>query len=489
MKDAQAAKNMVRSELSYRKQLEEKQEVHKAPTKQSLNALFGKRDDKDVELGESNKVADISKADAGEINFAKQALRVSQNKINRLDKKQKNDDQSVSSLFGVKKSEVHTSSDVHQKLGEAQLNDSDKKAIEMQKQFLQRMLRGKQDKARPQEEEDRDISSLFNKKSHKTSKLMSASRQRVQQQFTQAKHMQEQMLKNTKTQHRSGHRTGRAESRGNYDFHVQNAKQQTHEAGLSEESKRAIAIQRKFVEQTQRVVLGDGCGDDDADCSDDEGDSVTVNRDKVSSLFSGQSHKEDMQRSNPEDMRQKKMQESMLHQMQARTQAAIQTSANNAKWDEYAYQNKLRALFGARPLVKPKKKKLHHKKGVAEFLADVKHEEKPSKKIKRSFTDLIQEETSEFNQLMAGKKNDKKANAFMKKMKTKFAALKDQVKNFQETSASSVANKEELVEVQTGSTKSPSKPAQAKEKVDEPTDNLGDESMLSRVEELFREAP
>merc|ERR1719498_147392 len=88
MKDAQAAKNMVRSELSYRKQLEEKQEVHKAPTKQSLNALFGKHDDKDVELGESNKVADISMADAGAINFAKQALRVSQNKIDGLDKKQ-----------------------------------------------------------------------------------------------------------------------------------------------------------------------------------------------------------------------------------------------------------------------------------------------------------------------------------------------------------------------------------------------------------------
>merc|ERR1711959_208944 len=58
-----------------------------------------------------------------------------------------------------------------------------------------------------------------------------------------------------------------------------------------------------------------------------------------------------------------------------RAQASIQTEEHSGKWDEFAFQNKLRGLFGAKKLKRPRKAKLHHKKAVNQFLSQVKQEE------------------------------------------------------------------------------------------------------------------
>jgi len=88
----------------------------------------------------------------------------------------------------------------------------------------------------------------------------------------------------------------------------------------------------------------------------------------------------------------------LLKQMQSaqlnkRTQEALQEeqSVHGGKWDELAYQNKLRGLFGAKLLKKPKQHRLRHKQAVAQFQNEINaatsflhRENHPSPKRKRS---------------------------------------------------------------------------------------------------------
>lgn len=219
----------------------------------------------------------------------------------------------------------------------------------------------------------------------------------------------------------------------------------------------------------------------------------------------------------------RQMEQSQAAAVENRAQESIQTSENAGKWDEYAYQNKLRGLFGAKKLVKPPKRKLRHKNAVNEFLADVKQEEQqtPEKKrklnkaiaeqhlsqdqLKQTFTDLIQVETAQFNKMMDRKEKETGSNqeskAFLDTMKSKFAELKERVRRFSGVKKAKapnvptrIPNQETLVQIKADymPSESDAKPAKLvrRQEVDE-TDDQEDSlhsSMLSRVSKLFHDA-
>merc|ERR1711981_312916 len=139
-----------------------------------------------------------------------------------------------------------------------------------------------------------------------------------------------------------------------------------------------------------------------------------MNQDKFGYMSNGQRKQlqnDFVQSANHQIELLRQMEHAQSNAVAQRSQESIQTSEHHGKWDELAYQNKLRGLFGAKKLKAPVKPKLRHKKAVNEFLADVKEEDRVSDtskhqakeqdsndQMKQNFMDLIQEETSQFNQ-------------------------------------------------------------------------------------------
>merc|ERR1711959_1646 len=196
----------------------------------------------------------------------------------------------------------------------------------------------------------------------------------------------------------------------------------------------------------------------------------------------------------------RQMEHAQSNAVTQRSQESIQTSEHHGKWDELAYQNKLRGLFGAKKLKAPVKPKLRHKKAVNEFLADVKQEDTSTHQakeqdsndqMKQNFMDLIQEETSQFNQLMESKKQSLEPNRenanFLDDVKQKFAELKSRVSQFNGVK-DAIPNQDALVQI----TANGAKIMHPKEEMPvaiAAKEEMPDEStMLGRVSKLFHDA-
>lgn len=600
MKDAEAAKKMTKQFLAYREKMDKKKaNTHKAPTKESLAALFGKKDEDDEDLGENDELPErLAKKNIGtdEMSFAKQAL----DATHKEHKQQPATKQNLASLFGVKNTDANAHKDMHQELGEGHaglLDESDARALRIQKQMLQNMLQKQnQANAHAAQESEGDIASLFGrKKSKKSVKLMSASRERAKAQFAQAKEQQERMLRASSERDPRQRREADTKEELTKDNLASLFKGKTKELPqrvevLPRETQEAMKMQRQFMQKTKHVILGENQDDDEqptkksmeslfthensaettSEAETASNAEVEMQREMVQQTKSrkgdelgearlgretGNNHADiehlfqgKKQRNKKSDQfdymskgQRKNLQsdfvESANHQIQLlrqmeqsqaaavenRAQESIQTSENAGKWDEYAYQNKLRGLFGAKKLVKPPKRKLRHKNAVNEFLADVKQEEQqtPEKKrklnkaiaeqhlsqdqLKQTFTDLIQVETAQFNKMMDRKEKETGSNqeskAFLDTMKSKFAELKERVRRFSGVKKAKapnvptrIPNQETLVQIKADymPSESDAKPAKLvrRQEVDE-TDDQEDSlhsSMLSRVSKLFHDA-
>merc|ERR1711959_332290 len=125
------------------------------------------KDEDDEDLGENDELPErLAKrnTDTDEMSFAKQAL----DATHKEHKQQPATKQNLASLFGVKNTDANAHKDMHQELGEGHaglLDESDARALRIQKQMLQNMLQ-KQNKANAHaaQESEGDIASLFGRK-------------------------------------------------------------------------------------------------------------------------------------------------------------------------------------------------------------------------------------------------------------------------------------------------------------------------------------
>jgi hypothetical protein len=616
MKDAEQAKKMTQQFLKYRKQREKQREIKndKAPTKENLSALFhkkGKIQDEDQELGEPKRNLPEGASEAK--SWAMSALHASARSNQEVDENSKDDKQgNVASLFGLRDTDVHHGVE-HQELGEAHkplLDDGDARALQLQKEMLEHMVNA-QNAEHEQTENSADpaggIASLFGqKKRPEQHRLMSASRERDRDQFTQARQMQTNMLQKTQQKKIAPQIKQESISEAGLSklFKGEAKSPSKQPQRISQEAKDAVDMQREFTQHTNQngrtskysnvketkqnieSLFAHGnaqherqveTGSDELSLRSQEAETAkqhatqmleqtkhlkgydeAENRlgspsgnahEDVEHLFQGDKHMTKHGRfaymsHGKRKQLQQEFSDSANHQLQllrqmerssmaARSQEDIQTNerSSDGKWDELAYQNKMRTLFGAKPIHAPKKRKLRHKTAVQGFLADVRKEEVASGKkfktdkhvysigedadqqMQQQFTDLIQLETSQFNEMINKKKQEvgdnKEDSEFFAAMKSKFDALKEGVARFKGTRPSleqpkTVPHEDTMIQLETGhaTSQSPNRlqdevksiPQAEQSRVlddveakvaDLPADDL-QSSMLNRLSKLFR---
>jgi len=162
----------------------------------------------------------------------------------------------------------------------------------------------------------------------------------------------------------------------------------------------------------------------------------------------------------------------------------------SVKYDELAYQNKVRAMFGVSPKKRTPKPKLKHKKAVSKFLQAVKEEDHVKQQQQRQApTNFLEEQTAEFHKLMAAKKqqfgSDKRNAKALQRMQQKFEKLKRGLESFTGSAPEEkpAIQEESLIEVGVGTEKNV--PAKVKAL---PIEDEQHSSMLERVSQLFRDS-
>eukprot|EP00656_Telonema_subtile_P047302 TRINITY_DN5423_c0_g2_i2.p1 TRINITY_DN5423_c0_g2~~TRINITY_DN5423_c0_g2_i2.p1 ORF type:complete len:1042 (+),score=397.56 TRINITY_DN5423_c0_g2_i2:171-3296(+) len=551
MRDAEAAKKMTAEFVTYRKQQAAAvaKQDKAAPTKTDLTQLFGKQekvasdklstlykddadnedDDESVQLGESSEVStSMSKGDSMAQKFAQQALAAASSRVPSEEEQHgapTKDD--LNSLFGVSHSakkaqksqqimpgQALTHRSDHQSLGEGHaslLSDSDRQAVEIQRQMTERMVHRRiprtVDEESPQAQKN-GIAGLFGLKKTPTAVHHNTAReQQVQNDFQQQKQLQESMLQlSHKTRQSSSEQDTPVTKDSVQSLFAGSApahKQDRNTVGQREQREQ----QEMLRQQTQRKP--ESVGESEHDSREQvehmfgAGKKAKKAPGKLSFLQPGERKKLAQEFSDSAQHQIK-----LLRQMNAanklaqRSEQAVQEEVNShsSKWDELAYQNKLRKMFGVSPKAAPKRAPLTHKKAVSQFEQQVQQAEGAVKRqeatqqtseytlgdAQNKFESLIQEETSQFNQLMKQKSkqlgnNDQDAKV-LEGMKQQFDQFNSQLAQFDGVKesreiAKPMPREDALLEVNAG-------PAQ----VVEPNSDATKSSMLERVSQMFRDA-
>jgi hypothetical protein len=222
------------------------------------------------------------------------------------------------------------------------------------------------------------VASLFKGQTQQASK---SAHKNVPQDVKDAMKMQQQFTQNTQTHDHKDSDKAMTESNVKALFGESNdPKEQTADLSNSvgEEAKQQQLQMLKQTNSRREGNVGEALGNLDG----------TDKHSAIEHLFQGTQHKQQGEFAYKSKGEQKKLQHefasaanhqiTLLKQMQTaqvntRAQESLQESQSNhgTKWDELAYQNKLRGLFGAKLIKKPKQQQLRHKHAVSQFQDEI----------------------------------------------------------------------------------------------------------------------
>merc|ERR1711865_252082 len=550
---------------------------------------YQKKEDQDQDLGEQADTG-MSTDDQNAVRCAAAALQKTQDvhQDHKADmSSHATSKESLARLFGkqqhhkVRKTKRELISDSRKLL----LGDSDKEALRMQTEMTKRSMQLQQEQAgtadTSRQATEANVASLFDHDQQDSSDRTAlqdgseSAREIVPDDAQNAVKMQQQFMQRTKvgSEHRSEHE---AMTESNVEsLFAGHSKQQPADQSTVTMDDAEIAKQQQLqmLKQTtsrRADTLGEALG---SEASSQDRHSA------VEALFQGKKTEPKGRFGYKSVGEQKKLQQEftdsanhqirLLRQMQSqqaqelnqRSEEAVQVEQTNhgSKWDELGYQNKLRGLFGARLIKKPKKQKVTHKAAVSQFQKEIsaatgflKHknsdkpqrrhardetapyqesgissdslvqtQEKSPKALKDRFDSLLQDETSQFQQIMNSKKQQMgvlsktgqqlAGEEFLQMMKQKFDALKGDMKAYTSDKQPSdpVANQDSLVQVEETSDNAANAGDSLKERIqtlapdmrnrvlkdvaetvlDDPSSTTLHSSMLDRLTKLFHESP
>lgn len=583
-------------------------------SKESLAEMFGLQHQNDVEKTRSQLISQSRKKLLGDDDrqalemqtaMTQRSMQLQQENQAKADAEVGGSDSKgdLATLFKGSKQQAKVAADSNTRFAENQ------EATQQLQQQQQVLLASQNREAQAHNSKDpalthTSVASLFEGQTQHASK---SAHKNVPQDVKDAMKMQQQFTQKTKTPDHKYSDKAMTESNVKSLFGESNdPKEQTADLSNSvgEEAKQQQLQMLKQTKSRREGNVGEALGNLDG----------TDKHSAIEHLFQGTQHKQQGQFAYKSKGEQKQLQHefasaanhqiTLLKQMQAaqvnsRAQESLQEGQSNhgTKWDELAYQNKLRGLFGAKLIKKPKQQQLRHKHAVAQFQDEInaatsflsakpkpkrrsaraeqtapyqesaiknedslvqmdvgerrdaiedlfrgKHshkkqqkdrknnrqeatESKPQKKspqaLNKQFDSLLQEETSQFQQLMKSKKQQMGVLAskgqqlageeFLHLMKQKFDELKSNVATYtseKKQPADPIASEDSLVQVQEASNTNDGAGNNLKERIhslapdtrkrvlkdvaetvlDDPSSTTLHSSMLNRLTKLFHES-
>merc|ERR1712166_1135848 len=357
-------------------------------SKESLAEMFGLQHQNDVKKTRSQLISESRKKLLGDGD--KQALEMqtamTQRSMQLQQQNQANADAEVggsdskgdlASLFKGSKQQAKVAADSNTRFAENQ------EATQQLQQQQEVLLASQNREAQAHNSKDpvltqTSVASLFKGQTQQASK---SAHKNVPQDVKDAMKMQQQFTQKTQTHdHKHSDKT-MTESNVKALFGESNdPKEQTADLSNSvgEEAKQQQLQMLKQTNSRSEGNVGEALGNLDG----------TDKHSAIEHLFQGTQHKQQGEFAYKSKGEQKKLQHefasaanhqiTLLKQMQtaqvnSRAQESLQESQSNhdTKWDELAYQNKLRGLFGAKLIKKPKQQQLRHKHAVSQFQDEI----------------------------------------------------------------------------------------------------------------------